>query len=222
MTVSSKRPRRFGVWLLYAVAVCGMCCLTFWAYMFLSQGLVDDVLSEHFQRRQLSRLDVALTAEPPDVNFLISHIRSRDWLVATGATEYVGQLREEDKLTSEQADAAVEKLWKALAAGGHWWRFGWTDEGDYDIFQGTALDVLAGFGNRYLPRLLAAGSSRSRFEREAFCWVSYLTLDQGTASRTALDEMGILQKVIDLAQNDPDSWVRLVCNDAQQRIEELP
>ena len=77
---------------------------------------------------------MARTAEPPDVNFLISHVRSRDWRVAAAATEYVGQLREEDKLTPEQADAAVEKLWKALAAGGHWWRFGWdTDEGDYDM-----------------------------------------------------------------------------------------
>ena len=221
MTVLSKRPLTLAVSLV--CAACAVCCLAFWGYIFLSQGLIDGVLSEHFQDRQLSRLDMARTAEPPDADFLISRVGSRDWFVAAAATEYVGQLWEEQRLTPEQADAAMEKLWDAVAAGGHWWRFGWDlFEGDYDIFQGTALEVLAGFGNRDLPRLLAAGSSRSRFEREAFCWVAYLTLDGGTVSRTTLEQMGILQRVIDLVQNDPDSDVRYGCDVAQQRIDEIP
>ena len=120
----------------------------------------------------------------------------------------------------EQVDFALDSLFQALAAGGHWWRFGWDrEESEFQRFRGAAIEATAKFGSAALPMLWRAVRSHSPFEREAACWIVVSMVKDGSIDHAHLFEAGVLDGVRDLAKNDSDPAVRESCMSAVTRIE---
>jgi HEAT repeat protein len=210
------------VWLASPLPLLALLVCILLGYAVLSTGLVDDIFVERNRTRMLNQVEVASSSDPPNVEFLTDALNGADWLVAAAAAERIGQLKQSDELESEQVDAAVQSLFEALASGGHWWRFGWDrDEPEFEQFRGAATEAASKFGLEALPTLLSATSSDSSFEREAACWITLSMLTSNTVDQTTLAEQGILERVEDLARDDPDERVKAACASVHSAIANL-
>jgi hypothetical protein len=189
-------------------------------YVFLSTGLADALLIARNRPHALNKIEAASNCEPPDIGSLATALDGPDWLVAAVAAERIGLLWQSDRLDSEQADLALDSLFQALAAGGHWWRFGWDrEEPEFQQFRGAAIEATAKFGSAALPRLSRAVRGHSPFEREAACWIVLSMIKDSSVDQTSLFEAGLLDGVRDLAKNDSEPTVRESCLSAITRIE---
>jgi hypothetical protein len=190
--------------LIFAFLICIFAC-----YAVLSIGIVDDVL----------RVEVTSSTDPPDIEFLTDMLGGADWYVAAVAAERIGLLLQSNELEPEQANGAIRALFKSLASGGHWWRFGWDkDEPEFEQFRGAAIEAIARSGPVSLPWLLTATSSNSPFEREASCWIAFLMLKNNSVDQAVLAKQGISQRIDDLAWNDPNRMVKTACVSAQKEM----
>jgi len=103
------------------------------SYLALSIGFADAIFIARSRPGMLNRIEAASSSDPPDIEFLTSAMGGSDWLVAAVAAERIGQLWQSDELEPGQADIAMQCLFKGLASGGHWWRFGWDrDEPEFE------------------------------------------------------------------------------------------
>jgi hypothetical protein len=200
--------------LIFASLICILAC-----YALLSIGIVDDVFIVRNRPDMLDRIEVASSTDPPDIEVLTDMLSEADWYVAAVAAERIGQLWQSNQLEPEQANVAISALFKALASGGHWWRFGWDrDEPEFEQFRGAAIEATAKAGPESLPWLLTATSSDSPFEREASCWIVFLIIKNNSVDQAALVEQGISQRIDDLAWNDPNRMVKAACVSAQEEM----
>jgi hypothetical protein len=190
----------------------GLLICTLVSYLALSIGFADAIFVARNRPGMLNRIETASGSDPPDIELLTSVIGGPDWLVAAVAAERIGQLYESDKLTPGQADIAMQGLFKGLASGGHWWRFGWDrDEPEFEQFRGAAIEAVAKFGPGALPMLLPAANSDSPFEREAACWIVLSMLKGKLVDQETFVEQGISERIEDLAQDDSSENVKAAC-----------
>ena len=207
---------------IWSVSLALSGCVLF-GYVVLSIGLVDDVLIARNHSAMLRRVKAASESDPPDIEVLTKALRGTDWFVAAAAAERIGQIRQSGDLEPEQTDVAVQALFEALAAGGHWWRFGWDmEEPEFAQFQGAAIEATARFGLEALPALATATDGNSPFEREAACWITLSMLKSGSVDRTTLVERDILERIEGLALNDPDERVKTACASVHRAIADSP
>lgn len=189
------------------------------AYILLSAGFVDDTLITPNRSDMLSRVELASSSNPPDIEFLVNALEGPDWFAAAAAAERLGRLWQSDKIGSEQADLVIRSLLATLASGGHWWRFGWDrDEPEFEQFRSVAIEAASSFGLEALPSLTDALTSDSSYEREAACWITLDMFDTGLVDGTTLAEQNILEHIENLAQNDPDERVKAACTSARDAV----
>ncbi len=182
------------------------------AFACLSIGLVDGIVGLISRPHMLARLDIAVQADPPRVEYLFRAIRGGDWYVAAGAAERVAGLRREGRLQAAEGQVAVETLMEALSSRGHWWRFGWDrEEADFEQFRSAAVDAVASFGQSALPSVEKALSTGNSSAREAACWILVTMLEQGLVDREAATAGPLGPRIKDLAAHDPEYGVRNAC-----------
>lgn len=68
------------------------------AYVLLSAGFVDDTLITPNRSDMLSRVELASSSNPPDIEFLVNALEGSDWFVAATAAERLGLLWQSDKI----------------------------------------------------------------------------------------------------------------------------
>ncbi len=189
------------------------------AYVFLSTGFVDDTLITPNRSDMLSQVELASSSNPPDIEFLVNALGAPDWFVAAAAAERLERLWQSGKMEKEQADVVIRSLLATLAAGGHWWRFGWDrDEPEFEQFRSVAIEAVSSFGLKALPSLTDALSGDSPYEREAACWITLDMLDAGLVDETTLAEQNILEYIGNLAQSDSDERVKAACTSARDAV----
>jgi hypothetical protein len=170
----------------------------------------------------LERVEAAASSAPPDIELLTNALDGGDWFVAAVAAERIGQLRQSNKLQSEQIDIAIESLFDALGSSGHWWRFGWDrDEAEFEQFRSAAIEAAAKFGPETLSELPVVLSSDSPFKREAACWIVFDLLRNNAIEETTFIKYVVIDRVENLAENDPDNGVKAACMAAQDRLVQI-
>jgi HEAT repeat protein len=215
MTIVRKRSAASKLLILsFGFLICILVC-----YAVLSIGIVDEVFIVPNRPDILDRIEIASSNDPPDIEFLIDMLGGPDWYAAAVAADRIGSLRQSDKLKPEQASAATNALFRTLASGGHWWRFGWDrDDPDFEQFRGAAIKATAGFGATALPRLLAATASDSPFEREAACSVTLAMIKSNSIDRVTLSKQEIYEHIVSLAKSEQDENVKQACISVQDTL----
>jgi hypothetical protein len=220
MTGTQRQPKT--VILLLALSGLLVCALA--SYVVLSVGLVDDVILAQDRNDVLERVEAASSSGPPNIEYLTDVVNGSDWYAAAVAAERIGLLWKSNRLDPGQADVALHSLFKALASGGHWWRFGWDkEEPEFEQFRGATIQTVAEFGSKAFPMLSVATDSDSPSAREAACWIALSMVKSDSTDQDALVAEGIPHRIENLAHNDPNDNVRAACISAQNSIKvQLP
>jgi len=167
----------------------------------------------------LNRIEVASCSDPPDIETLTVALGGPDWFVAAIAADHINQLMQSERLEGAQANIAMQSLFKTLASGGHWWRFGWDkDEPEFEQFRSAAIEATSRFGPKAFPLLLAAAYSDNPLEREIVCWITLDMLKDATVDQATLAKQNILELVGNLAERDPNQNVKAACTFVQVEI----